>query len=64
MFYSKLKYILQLSKTCFLTNILQDELPRKPDGTVDWDSAGVWWKFWWWIDFFCGTDLLGMKGED
>lgn len=33
------------------------------DGTFDWDKSGTYWRFWYTIDAFLGTDLCGMKED-
>lgn len=39
-------------------------VPRKEDGTFDWDRAGWYWRICWMLDWWLGTDLCGLKGEE
>ncbi|KIW09150.1 uncharacterized protein PV09_00086 [Verruconis gallopava] len=46
------------------SDLIGEGVPRRDDETVDWDSVGIYWKFWWWIDWWFGTDYCGLKGDD
>jgi hypothetical protein len=49
----------------FLTHDqIGDELPVTDDGHFDWSKATLYWSFWYYIDYYLGTDVLGMKEED
>ncbi|KAK4981997.1 hypothetical protein LTR66_009546 [Elasticomyces elasticus] len=39
-------------------------VPRKEDGSFDWEKASLYWRFWWWVDGVFGTDACGLKGDD
>ena len=39
-------------------------MPRKEDGSFDWDRASFYWRLFWIIDFLFGLDLCGLKYED
>jgi hypothetical protein len=39
-------------------------VPRKENGNFDWDRAGWYWRICWLLDWWCGTDLCGLKGEE
>lgn len=44
--------------------IIGSAVPRKDDGSFDWNSASVYWRVCWVMDKWLGTDLCGMKGDD
>ncbi|QDS70121.1 hypothetical protein FKW77_005359 [Venturia effusa] len=46
------------------SDVIGHQVPRKEDGTFDWDNASVYWKFWFCVDYYCWTDWLGLKGDD
>ncbi|TLD29934.1 ferric-chelate reductase [Venturia nashicola] len=46
------------------SDIIGHQVPRKEDGTFDWDNASVYWRFWWCVDYYCWTDWLGLKSDD
>ena len=39
-------------------------VPRREDGSMDWERAGVYWRVWAWVDWLMGTDFCGVRGED
>jgi len=42
-----------------------NEVPRKEDGSFDWDKASLYWKFWATLDYYISfADFLGLKGDD
>jgi hypothetical protein len=42
-----------------------NEVPRKDDGTFDWDKASMYWQFWATLDHYIFfANFLGLKGED
>ena len=43
--------------------VIGSTVPKKDDGTFDWEHAGTWWKVWWWVDWALGTDWVGAKAE-
>jgi len=43
---------------------LGNVVPRKEDGTFDWDRAGWYWRVCWMLDRLTGLDLCGLKGEE
>ena len=46
-------------------NIVGDEVPRKDDGTFDWDTASLYWKFWALLDFYLWfANFCGLKDDD
>jgi hypothetical protein len=46
-------------------NIVGDEVPRKNDGTFDWERASLYWKFWALLDFYLWfANFLGLKDDD
>ncbi|CAK4032061.1 Hypothetical predicted protein [Lecanosticta acicola] len=46
------------------SEIIGSAVPRKEDGTFDWDRASLYWKLFWWIDQVMGTDLCGLRADD
>jgi len=40
------------------------QIPRLPDGKVDWEHAGFYWQFFGFLDTWFGSDFCGLKGED
>jgi hypothetical protein len=51
----------------FSANIIGTEIPRTENGEFNWVVASVYWKVWWWLDFWfglCGGDLAGGEGKD
>jgi hypothetical protein len=46
------------------SDFIGHQVPRKEDGTFDWENASVYWRFWWCVDYYCWTDWLGLKGDD
>lgn len=40
------------------------EIPRKADGSVEWEKAGYYWRFWAWVDGIFGSDWCGLKDEE
>ncbi|EKG18095.1 hypothetical protein MPH_04627 [Macrophomina phaseolina MS6] len=46
------------------TEVIGSEVPRKEDGSFDWEAASMYWKVWAWIDSLLGTDFLGISGDD
>jgi hypothetical protein len=41
------------------------EVPRKDDGTFDWDTASMYWQFWATLDYYIFfANFLGLKGEE
>ena len=39
------------------------QVPRLEDGSFDWNNAGIYWKFFAWLDSLFGTDLCGLKAD-
>lgn len=46
------------------TEVIGSEVPRKDDGSFDWEIASMYWKVWAWLDYWFGTDFLGLSGDD
>ncbi|KAB8337090.1 hypothetical protein FH972_021394 [Carpinus fangiana] len=44
--------------------VIGSQVPRTDTGEFDWAVATLWWRFWFWIDSWLGTDICGLKGED
>ncbi|WPG97348.1 nucleoporin nup53 [Acrodontium crateriforme] len=39
-------------------------VPRKEDGTFDWDRASFYWRLFCWLDLILGTDMCGLRGDE
>lgn len=46
------------------SEIIGSAVPRRDDGSFDWNAASLYWKLFWWIDTILGTDFCGLKGDD
>lgn len=46
------------------TDSSSSQIPRREDGTPDWDKASLYWRFFAMLDVLLGTDLCGLKGDD
>lgn len=44
--------------------IIGNQVPRKEDGTFDYENASAYWKFWHMVDSCFGTDFCGVRGDD
>lgn len=40
------------------------QIPKLEDGSVDWNNAGLYWRFFAWLDALLGTDLCGLRADD
>jgi hypothetical protein len=51
----------------FSANIIGTEIPRTENGDFDWQLASIYWRIWWWLDFWfglCGGDIVGGVEKD
>lgn len=46
------------------SEIIGSEVPRRQDGSFDWDRASFYWQLFMMIDIWLGTDFCGMRGDD
>lgn len=47
------------------SDIIGEGVPRKEiDGSFDVASAGLYWRFWYWVDWWCGSDYCGLRGDE
>lgn len=46
------------------SEIIGATVPRKEDGTFDYDRASFYWKLFYWIDVTFGFDFCGLKAEE
>lgn len=46
------------------SEIIGNQVPRKEDGSFDWDNASFYWKLWALVDYYLGTNLCGIRGDD
>ncbi|KAK8166617.1 hypothetical protein IWX90DRAFT_433314 [Phyllosticta citrichinensis] len=42
------------------TEVIGNEVPRKEDGSFDWDNSSLYWRIWAWVDLILRTDFLGL----
>lgn len=40
------------------------QVPRKDDGSFDWEVASFYWRLWFWLDGMLGTEFCGGSGKD
>ena len=45
------------------SEIIGSAVPRKDDGSFDWDKASLYWRLFYWLDGLLGTDFCGLKME-
>lgn len=45
------------------SEVIGSTVPKREDGSFDFQRASLYWKVFWWIDQTLGTDLCGMKGD-
>jgi hypothetical protein len=43
--------------------VIGSTVPKKEDGSFDYDAAGWYWRAWWWVDWALGTDWCGLKAD-
>lgn len=46
------------------SEVIGSAVPRKEDGSFDWDRASLYWRFFFWIDTVLGTDFCGLKADE
>ena len=46
------------------SDIIGSQVPRKDDGSFDWQNASMYWRTWAYIDLLLMTDFCGIKGDD
>jgi hypothetical protein len=46
------------------SDLIGEGVPRKEDGSFDIEHASLYWRFWYMIDWWCGSDYCGLKGDD
>ncbi|KAI5371145.1 Putative nucleotide-binding alpha-beta plait domain superfamily [Septoria linicola] len=44
--------------------IIGGAVPRRHDGSFDWEMASLYWRICAWFDWMFGTDLCGLKGDE
>jgi hypothetical protein len=51
----------------FSASLIGNEIPRTESGEFDWQLASIYWRTWWWLDFWfglCGGDIVGGVEKD
>ena len=43
--------------------VIGSTVPKKEDGSFDYDKASLYWKVFWLLDQVLGSDFCGLKGE-
>jgi hypothetical protein len=47
------------------SDLIGEGVPRREaDGNFDYDNAGLYWRFWYWIDWWWGSDYCGLSGDE
>lgn len=46
------------------SEVIGSAVPRKEDGSFDWDRASLYWRLFFWIDTVFGTDFCGLKTDE
>ena len=46
------------------SELIGTTVPRKEDGSFDYDKASVYWRLWKWVDSWFGSDFCGLKGDE
>lgn len=46
------------------SDLIGEGVPRKEDGSFDLENASLYWRFWYMIDWWCGSDYCGLHGDD
>lgn len=46
------------------SEIIGSAVPRREDGTFDWDRASFYWQLFMLLDIWLGTNFCGMRGDD
>lgn len=44
-------------------DVIGSTVPKKEDGSFDWDKAGFYWRLFFWLDGVLGTDFCGLKAD-
>lgn len=45
-------------------DVIGSQVPRTEDGGFDWKNAGLYWLIFAYLDWWLGTDMCGLKGDD
>ena len=46
------------------SEVIGSTVPRKADGSFDYEQASLYWRLWFWVDWLMGTDWCGLKGDE
>jgi hypothetical protein len=46
------------------SELIGTTVPRREDGTFDREKASLYWRLWYWVDGWLGTDFCGLKGDE
>ncbi|KAI4717516.1 hypothetical protein E4T48_06265 [Aureobasidium sp. EXF-10727] len=45
-------------------DVIGSAVPRTDDGAFDWKNASLYWLIFAWLDYWLGTDMCGLRGDD
>ncbi|KAG9766251.1 hypothetical protein KCU86_g9521, partial [Aureobasidium melanogenum] len=45
-------------------DVIGSAVPRTDDGNFDWKNASLYWLIFAWLDYWLGTDMCGLRGDD
>ncbi|KAI4729164.1 hypothetical protein E4T49_02933 [Aureobasidium sp. EXF-10728] len=45
-------------------DVIGSAVPRTDDGSFDWKNASLYWLIFAWLDYWLGTDMCGLRGDD
>ncbi|KAI6864652.1 hypothetical protein KC343_g11666 [Hortaea werneckii] len=46
------------------SEVIGTTVPRKEDGTFDYDRASLYWRLFYWVDWLLGTDWCGLRTDE
>jgi len=45
-------------------DVIGSAVPRTDNGDFDWKNASLYWLIFAWLDYWLGTDMCGLRGDD
>jgi hypothetical protein len=46
------------------SELIGTTVPRKENGSFDKEKASLYWRVWWWVDGWLGTDFCGLRADE
>jgi hypothetical protein len=43
--------------------VIGSSVPKREDGGFDYEKASLYWRLFWFVDSWCGTDFCGLRVE-